>query len=60
MIHGRELRRLILDDEDIELADRTRRGALRLPLGEAHRHFVSDIRGFTSFLNAAAYDVIHS
>lgn len=64
MIQGRvKLRRLILDDEDIELADQTRHGAVAMAVGQEKRIAIlfSDIRGFTTFSEALpAYDVIHS
>jgi adenylate cyclase len=64
MIQGRvKLRRLILDDEDIELADQTRRGAIAAAVGQEKPIAIlfSDIRGFTTFSETLpAYDVIHA
>jgi len=56
------LRRLVLDDEDIELDDQTMPGREPSSVGAEKRIAIlfSDIRGFTSFSEALpAYDVIH-
>lgn len=58
-----KVRRLVLDDEDIEITSQLQRGAVPGPVGE-EKHLAilfSDIRGFTSFAEALPpYDVVHA
>ncbi len=57
-----KLRRLVLDDEDLQLTDQRSAGAAPTSVGEEKRLAVlfSDIRGFTPFAEALpAYDVVH-
>ena len=57
-----KLRRLVLDDEDIQLTDQQSVGAAPTSVGEEKRLAVlfSDIRGFTPFAEALPpYDVVH-
>jgi adenylate cyclase len=57
-----EIRRLVLDNEDLELADQLRSGTTPAPVGEEMNVAVlfADIRGFTSFSeNLPPYDVVH-
>jgi adenylate cyclase len=56
------IRRLVLDDDDIELVDQRRRGATGSAVGEERELAIlfSDIRGFTSFSeNLPPHDVVH-
>jgi adenylate cyclase len=57
-----KLRRLVLDDEDLQLTDQRSVGAAPTSAGEEKRLAVlfSDIRGFTPFAEALPpYDVVH-
>jgi adenylate cyclase len=57
-----KLRRLVLDDEDLQLTDQRSVGAAPTSVGEEKRLAVlfSDIRGFTPFAEALPpYDVVH-
>jgi adenylate cyclase len=57
-----KLRRLVLDDEDLQLTDQRSAGASPTSAGEEKRLAVlfSDIRGFTPFAEALPpYDVVH-
>lgn len=57
-----KLRRLVLDDEDLQLTDQRSAGAAPTSVGEEKRLAVlfSDIRGFTPFAEALPpYDVVH-
>jgi adenylate cyclase len=57
-----KLRRLVLDDEDLQLTDQTTVGATSTSAGQEKRLAVlfSDIRGFTPFAEALPpYDVVH-
>jgi adenylate cyclase len=56
------VRRLVLDDDDIELVDQRRRGATGSAVGEERELAIlfSDIRGFTSFSEPLPpHDVVH-
>jgi adenylate cyclase len=56
------VRRLVLDDDDIELVDQRRRGAAGSAVGEERELAIlfSDIRGFTSFSEPLPpHDVVH-
>jgi adenylate cyclase len=56
------VRRLVLDDDDIELVDQRRRGASGTAVGEERELAIlfSDIRGFTSFSESLPpHDVVH-
>jgi len=56
------VRRLVLDDDDIELVDQRRRGAAGTAVGEERELAIlfSDIRGFTSFSEPLPpHDVVH-
>lgn len=57
-----KVRRLVLDDEDLQLTDQRSVGAAPTSVGEEKRLAVlfSDIRGFTPFAEALPpYDVVH-
>lgn len=56
------VRRLVLDDEDLQLTDQRSAGALPTSIGEEKKLSIlfSDIRGFTPFAEALPpYDVVH-
>jgi adenylate cyclase len=56
------IRRLVLDDDDIELVDQRRRGAAGAAVGEERELAIlfSDIRGFTAFSEPLPpHDVVH-
>jgi adenylate cyclase len=56
------MRRLVLDDDDIELVDQRRRGAAGAAVGEERELAIlfSDIRGFTAFSEPLPpHDVVH-
>jgi len=60
--HDVKLRRLVLDDEDLQLTDQRSAGAAPTSAGEEKRLAVlfSDIRGFTPFAEALPpFDVVH-
>ncbi len=57
------LRRLVLDDEDIELTSQIKKGAVAGPVGDEKQVALlfADIRGFTPFAERLSpYDVIHA
>jgi adenylate cyclase len=57
-----EIRRLVLDNEDLDLTDQSRSGAMAAPVGEEMHAAVlfADIRGFTTFSESLPpYDVVH-
>jgi adenylate cyclase len=56
------IRRLVLDDDDVELLDQRRRGAAGTAVGEERELAIlfTDIRGFTSFSETLPpHDVVH-
>ena len=57
-----KLRRLVMDEEDIELTDQMSAGAMPTSAGEEKELAIlfSDIRGFTPFAERLLpYDVVH-